>query len=140
MSDTIDAEGQCLCGAVEIEAKSLQKNVGACHCGMCRHWGGGPFLAIQCDGEVEIIGINQVSVFDSSEWAERGFCNQCGTHLFYRLKQHQQYYFPAGLFDLDEELHFDHQVFIDKKPIFYHFANETKNMTEKEVFAKFSGA
>jgi len=26
MSDTIYAKGQCLCGAVEIEAKSLQKN------------------------------------------------------------------------------------------------------------------
>ncbi len=27
MSDTIDAKGQCLCGAVEIEAKSLQKYI-----------------------------------------------------------------------------------------------------------------
>ncbi|MGA1741419.1 MAG: GFA family protein [Pseudohongiellaceae bacterium] len=139
MSDTIDAKGQCLCGAVEIEAKALQKSVGACHCGMCRHWGGGPFLVLQCEGEVEIVGSNQVSVFDSSEWAERGFCNQCGTHLFYRLKQSKQYFLPAGIFDLDDELDFDHQVFIDKKPTYYHFANKTKDMTEEEVFAMFSG-
>jgi len=46
---------------------------------------------------------------------------------------------PAGLFELNEELHFDYQVFIDKKPIFYHFANEAKNITEKEVFAMFFG-
>ena len=129
MSNTVEAKGQCLCGAVEIEANSLQKNVGACHCGMCRNWGGGPFLTIQCDGEVAINGSNHVSVFNSSEWAERGFCSKCGTHLFYRVKQNQRYFFPAGLFDLDEELNFDHQVFIDKKPIFYHFANKTSYMT-----------
>lgn len=140
MSDSIDAKGQCLCGAVEIDAIGLQKNVGACHCGMCRHWGGGPFMTIQCDGEVGINGKNNVSLFTSSEWAERGFCNQCGTHLFYRLKQQNLYYLPAGLFDLDEELDFDHQVFIDKKPIYYHFANETKNMTEEEIFDMFSSA
>ena len=137
MGDTIDAKGQCLCGTVEIEATGLKTHVRACHCGMCQHWGGGPFLGIQCDGEVDIVGRNQVSVFNSSEWAERGFCNLCGTHLFYRLKQNQQYYLPVGLFALDEELNFGHQVFIDKKPIFYHFANNTKNMTEEEVFAMF---
>lgn len=140
MSATLDALGQCLCGAVEIDARGLQTKVGACHCGMCRNWGGGPFLSIQCEGEIFINNNSKVSVFNSSEWAERGFCSHCGTHLFYKLKQNQQYFLPAGLFNLDEELDFDHQVFIDKKPLFYHFENATKNLTEAEVFALYSGA
>lgn len=138
MADTIDAKGQCLCGAVTIDAHSLQTHVGVCHCGMCRHWGGGPLMALRCEGDVSIEGSGYVTLFESSEWAERGFCKQCGTHLFYRLKQSQEYFLPAGLFDLDEELNFDHQVFIDKKPLYYHFANDTKNLTEAEVFAQFN--
>tara|TARA_R110000772_G_scaffold196899_14_gene307672 strand:+ start:68 stop:490 length:423 start_codon:yes stop_codon:yes gene_type:complete len=138
MSETLDALGQCLCGDVEIDARGLQTRVGVCHCGMCRNWGGGPFFSIQCEGEISINNKNKVSIFNSSEWAERGFCNHCGTHLFYKLKQNQQYFLPAGLFNLDEELHFDHQVFIDKKPLFYHFENKTKNMTEAEVFALYN--
>ena len=43
MSETISAKGGCLCGAVEIEAKTLVAFVGACHCSMCRKWSGGHF-------------------------------------------------------------------------------------------------
>jgi hypothetical protein len=32
---------------------------------------------------------------------------------------------------------FDHQVFIDEKPGFYCFANETHTMTGAELFAQF---
>ena len=42
---------------------------------------------------------------------------------------------PAGIFDNSEGLVFDHQIFIDEKPEYYSFANETKNMTGEEVFA-----
>jgi len=45
---------------------------------------------------------------------------------------------PVGLFDDDAVFVFDHQVFIDEKPSFYCFANETHDMTGPEVFAKFA--
>jgi len=85
------------------------------------------------------VGEDKVSRYDSSEWAERAFCSACGTHLFYRLKQTDQHMLSAGLFDLDGELEFDHQIFIDEKPSYYCFADKTKNMTGAEVFAAFSG-
>ncbi len=136
MSDTLDAKGQCLCGAVSIDAQSLNRHIHACHCGMCRNWGGGPLLALECEGDVSIEGAGYISLYESSEWAQRGFCKQCGSHLFYQLKKTQQYFFPVGLFDLDEELLFDQQIFIDKKPLYYHFANDTQNLSEAEVFAR----
>ena len=79
-----------------------------------------------------------VGVFDSSEWADRGFCKNCGTHLFYRLKQNQQYIMPVALFGDELDYVFDHQVFVDDKPGYYDFSNETKNMTGEEVFAYFA--
>ncbi len=139
MSSISDAKGSCLCGAVKIQAASMASGVGACHCSTCRKWTGGPLLAVDCKSQVDISGEEHVTAYRSSEWAERGFCSKCGTHLFYRLKQNNQYIVPVGLFDLDEQLNFDHQIFIDEKTGYYSFSNETKNITGEEVFAQFSG-
>ncbi len=137
MSDVNVAKGRCLCGAVRVTATRGSTEVGVCHCGNCRRWGGGPLLAIDCGTDVAFEGQEQVSVFNSSDWAERGFCAKCGTHLFYRLKHNQQYIMPAGLFgDLENDFVLDHQIFIDKKPAYYAFSNKTKDMTGAEVFAK----
>jgi len=105
---------------------------------MCRKWTGGPLLTVDCGSEVSFEGKENISSFDSSDWAERGFCNKCGSHLYYRLKQKNQYAVPVGLFDDGKELVFDHQIFIDEKPSFYCFSNPTKNMTGAEVFALYA--
>ncbi|WP_075186394.1 GFA family protein [Teredinibacter haidensis] len=130
--------GTCLCGKVTITPKHLDHNLGACHCTSCRKWSGGPLLAVDCGTDCDIEGEEYVSVFNSSEWAERGFCKNCGSNLFYRLKQSGQYILPVGLFDDDEAFEFDHQIFIDSKPEYYSFANKTKNMTGEEVFAQYA--
>ena len=100
---------------------------------------GGPLLAVNCGDTVELAG-EPPALFDSSPWAERGFCRDCGTHLFYRLKATGQTLMALGVLgDPHPEFKLDHQVFIDKKPESYAFAGETFDMTEAEVFAKFGG-
>jgi len=94
----------------------------------------GAFMEIDCGTEVSFEGEESITVYNSSDWAERGFCNKCGSHLFYRLKESKQHMMAVGLFDDQEGLTFQSQVFIDKKPSFYSFANETNNMTEAEIF------
>jgi hypothetical protein len=138
MSDKQEGKGSCLCGATRIVAKTMSKNVGACHCAMCRKWTGSPLLAADCGTDVSFEGTENITSFISSDWAERGFCSKCGSHLFYRLKEHNQYFIPFGIFDNCEDLVFEHQIFIDEKPSFYCFSNETKNMTGAEFFAKFA--
>jgi len=137
MAETVERRGQCLCGAVRITAASASNHVGACHCDMCRRWGGGPLMALDCGTDVTIDGEEHVAVFDSSAWADRGFCRRCGSNLFYRIKATGQYMMSAGLFEPDESLVFDHQVFIDEKPAYYTFAEETEDLTGAEVFAKY---
>lgn len=136
--EQFEATGHCLCGKVKFVAKKAIQSVGACHCGMCRQWGGGPYMAVACGNEVVFEGENNISVYDRGDWAERGFCNKCGSHLFYRLKETKQHMIPAGLFDDQSKFILDHQVFIDKKPDFYKFINETNDLTEAEVFARYS--
>lgn len=129
------AAASCLCGAAAVTA-DVGESVGACHCDLCRRWGGGPLLAL--DGGTEVSVQGSVETFPTTEWAERGFCSKCGTHLFIRVNGSGRYILPAGLFDLDEGLVFDHQIFVDKRPGYYCFANETREQTGEEVFAGFS--
>ena len=134
---TSERSGRCLCSAVTITATESPSAVGACHCRMCRRWGGGPYMELACGTEVTFTGEDNIGVYDSSDWAERGFCRRCGTHLFYRVKETRQHMVPVGLFDRDDDLTFTAQVFVDERPAYYAFANETSDLTGKEVFEKF---
>lgn len=44
---------------------------------------------------------------------------------------------PVGLFDTDAALTFTKQIFIEQKPEYYAFANNTETMTGEQVFAAF---
>lgn len=137
MNDIVEAAGQCLCGAIRIQASHIVTHLHACHCDMCRRWGGGPFMSVDGGQKVSFDGEEHMTVYASSAWAERGFCQHCGTHLFYRIKDSHQYYIPIGLLEPIEGVVFLEQIFIDRKPPYYGFANETHNLTEKEVMVLF---
>ncbi|GAB4196627.1 MAG: GFA family protein [Wenzhouxiangellaceae bacterium] len=138
MTDSPERQGQCLCGACQLTTKTLSTDIGVCHCAMCRRWTGGPLLAVDCSTEVTLNGDDNIGTYSSSDWAERGFCQRCGTHLFYRLKATGQYIVPAGLFGDNVEMQLHHQIFIEEKPAYYDFAQQTPTMTGAEVFAQFA--
>lgn len=135
MVSDMQHQAKCLCGAVGITITMQSNHISVCHCSMCRKWGGGPLFAAEPIGDVSFMGNEHIAIFSSSEWAERGFCKQCGTHLFYRLKQEEHYAIPVGLLD-GSDWDFTEQIFIDQKPEFYTFANDTRMLTEEEVFAQ----
>ncbi|WP_020208548.1 GFA family protein [Gilvimarinus chinensis] len=128
-------KGQCLCGAIEINAPSTD-HIALCHCSMCRRWGGGPMHAVHCEGDVSFSGASP-SRYPSSDWAERGFCGQCGTHLFYYLIPADQYILSAGLFS-EQSFTVDQEIFVDEKPEYYPFTSDSVKMTGAEVFAQYS--
>lgn len=135
MSERVPVTGQCLCGAVSVRARVLP-SFDACHCKMCRTWGGGPMLAIHAGSDATFTGHDMISSYTSSDWAERAFCRRCGTHLYYRLRHDGEYVLPLGLLADDLKARFREQIFIDRKPASYRFADETSDLTEQEFFAK----
>lgn len=137
MKSSSTISGRCLCGAISITVESAPDVVDACHCNMCRKWSGGPQFAIDCGNSVSFEGTEHITVFQSSEWAERGFCAKCGTHLFYRLKKPNHYMMLPGIFDELADLKFIKEIFIDEKPDYYSFANDTEKMTGEQVFAQY---
>ena len=78
---TLEKHGTCLCGATRLKVTVDNTDISACHCSMCRKWTGGPLLVVHCSQPPVIEG-RAPSVYESSDWAQRGFCGQCGTQLY----------------------------------------------------------
>lgn len=125
----------CLCGKVTISVEELQQDVIACHCSMCRKWGSGPFLSVSAgnSSNIEIAPEELVTRYKSSEWAERGFCSNCGSNLFYYLIPTDSYDIPIDLFDDEKEVCLKTEIFYDQKPRYYDFVNDTVKKTEAEI-------
>ncbi len=105
---------------------------------MCRRLAGSPLLAASAEG-VSFTGDGSIGLFDSSDWAERGFCKNCGSGLFYRLKETGGYHIPVGLFDDQSAFRVKGEIFIDRKPPGYDFAGDHPRLNEAETFAMFEG-
>ena len=90
-------KAKCLCGNVSLEVEH-DKHVHACHCGMCRTWGSCATFSLIAAKPPKIDGEANITRYHSSEWAERAFCKNCGTHLFYHFLPNDSYFVFAGLF------------------------------------------
>lgn len=130
----MSATGKCLCGAVTFAAEDVEQHVHACHCSMCRNWTGGPMLSAQV-GSITFTGEEHIKHYASSEWAERGFCAECGSNLFYRLLEPEMYIVATGAFDDVEQFDLAGEIYIDEKPDGYAFAGDHPRMTGAEFMA-----
>ncbi len=86
-------------------------------------------------GSIEISGEDQLSVFKSSDWAERCFCKQCGTHLFFRMPESGMTIVWAGAFDDQSALKLTGEIYIDEKPASYDLAGDHPRQTGEEFLA-----
>lgn len=75
--------------------------------------------------------------YDSSAWARRGFCGDCGTSLFYNLKGSSFYSVSSGCLTLPDGMTIGREYFIDEKPDFYDLTGQHPRLTAAEAFALF---
>lgn len=94
-------------------------------------------LAVHCGPAVEFKGAENIGVYASSAWAERAFCKSCGTHLYYKLLATGEYFVPAGAFE-SNDFELSNQIYIDKKPGYYSFSNQTPMLTEQQVIEQYA--
>ncbi len=84
------ATGQCLCGDIGFTARLPSKWVAHCHCTMCQRGGGAAFVTWvgMEDRDCSIRDPHaRLQWYRSSDQAERGFCNHCGSTLFFRSQR-----------------------------------------------------
>ena len=79
---TMPVTGGCLCGAIRYESAEPPEWIGYCHCRMCQRAYGalyGLFVAVRGDAFRYTQG--QPTYYQSSTWAKRGFCANCGSPI-----------------------------------------------------------
>ncbi len=139
-----DKTGQCMCGAVTFTATNVPATFGACHCEMCRRWTGSALLGVTVpETDVKWTNEAQIKTLQSSEWAERAWCQRCGTGLYYRLTMDGpmagNLELPIGLFDDSSDMTMKSEIFIDCKSRAFAYAGDGRDtMTRAEVFAKYA--
>ncbi|WP_312136904.1 GFA family protein [Brevundimonas sp.] len=75
--------GGCHCGAIRYEMDTDVQHHTLCHCTDCRKASGSPAAswALVRNDQIQITGTPKS--YASSEGAQRMFCGDCGTSLFY---------------------------------------------------------
>jgi hypothetical protein len=129
-------EGQCLCGAVTVTATVTNPIVRACHCEMCRRHTSSMFMSLPTvAGSITVSG--PAKTYRSSEWAERGFCETCGSTLWYGTIGDGVRNLSAGLFKDAANAPLKLEFFTDTAPKGYALAGEHRKMTTAETLALF---
>lgn len=140
MSEVLN--GKCLCGKCTISGTPEGDTMHVCHCDMCRAWTGVGMMAITMKSEGLAID-GPVKTAQTSEWAERAWCDACGSSLYYHVTAegpyHDSYHVSSGLFTDAGGLKLVGEYFTDKRPSGYQFSGDLKGMTEAETLAAFGG-
>lgn len=77
--------GSCLCGAVRYEVRGPLLDSVACHCSQCRKTSGHYWSATRAKtADLHLLEDRGLRWFRSSVAAARGFCQHCGSSLFWR--------------------------------------------------------
>ena len=80
--------GACQCGAISFETKGTALFCSHCHCNYCRKSHGSAFVTwvgyLQERVTISVHEQASLSWFESSAFSQRGFCNRCGSRLFFK--------------------------------------------------------
>jgi hypothetical protein len=114
------SQGRCLCGAVQYEVRGPLRPVVYCHCGMCRRTSGHFVAATACAREDLVLkSSSSLQWYQSSAAARRGFCNQCGSNLFWEPLGEGRMSIMAGTLDAPTGLTAQGHIFVAEAGDYY---------------------
>ncbi len=114
------SHGGCLCGAIRFEVKGPLRDIVNCHCEMCLrlHGGFGPYTKAQ-KSNLKISKEKGLIWYQSSPIAQRGFCQICGSNLFWKPLDQNTIAIVAGSLDQPTDLKTMGHIFVAEKADFY---------------------
>lgn len=111
--------GSCLCGGVTYQIMGDLRPVVACHCKQCRKTSGHYVASTQCKADQITIKESTLRWYQSSDTAERGFCQRCGGNLFWRRFGNAHISIWAGSIDDPTGLTMNSQLHAQSKGDYY---------------------
>lgn len=113
-------QGSCECGSVQFESEGPWRTISVCHCGQCRKTSGHLWAATAVpESALKITQDTTLEWRESSDSARRGFCNQCGSSLFYQKFDKDHIAIGPGALDGDTGLSVSRHIFEDDKGDYY---------------------
>ncbi len=114
--------GGCLCGQVRYKISGPRRNIINCHCENCRRTHGHVAAYTSVDKQ-DILLTSQQSLkwyHDQSPDTYRGFCNECGSSLFWDAKQqNNKMAISAGTLDAGHGLKTICHVYVSEAGEYY---------------------
>ncbi len=124
-------KGSCLCGAVTFEVQGDLPGPDACHCSKCRKQSGHYFASTDVPrSAVTIQGEGNVTWYQSSEKARRGFCSTCGASLFWDPLFRDWIGIAMGAFDLPTHTQLAVHIFVADKGDYYEIGDGVKQFEQ----------
>ena len=111
--------GGCLCGSVRYETTGALRPVVFCHCEECRRQSGLYFGCTSVRDDALDVEGTALRWFRSSPDVRRGFCETCGTPLFWKHEAKDETSILAGSFDQPSGLTASHHIYTGAKADFY---------------------
>lgn len=122
--DRAPKTGSCVCGAVAYEVTGALRPVLACHCVECRKTSGHHVAATQASAaDFRLTNEQGLAWYRSSEAAERGFCRNCGSSLFWRRKTDDRVSIMAGTLDGETGLQMSEHLWAGEAGDYYRIAD-----------------
>ncbi|MBT3557897.1 MAG: GFA family protein [Rhodospirillales bacterium] len=122
MNDQITGQitGQCLCGDVAYQVEGKLRPVVHCYCSQCRRTHGvmGPYTQAQ-NVDITFTAESGLKWYQSSDQAERGFCNTCGSSLFWKPIGGDYTSISAGTLDQPTGLSVSGHIYVGDLPDFH---------------------
>ena len=111
--------GSCLCGAVRFDVQNL-RDVVACHCLQCRKTTGNYMSATAANNaDLKMTETRGLKWYRSSDTAQRGFCQDCGSVLFWKGDGRDYTAITAGSIDGKTGLKLMGHIFCDSAGDYY---------------------
>lgn len=111
--------GKCLCGAVRYEVNGILDDPHLCHCGQCRRQSGHFTAGVGAKRtELTLTGEDNLTWYQSSSFARRGFCRSCGSILFWDDSS-DRVGINIGSLDQPTGLKLERHIFVEDKADYY---------------------
>lgn len=125
--------GSCLCGGVRYEVGQFARGVIACHCTQCRKTSGHYVAATQATHDnLRMISDETLKWYRSSEAAERGFCSECGSNLFWRMIGDDATSIMAGALDGPTGLAMQSHIYADDIGDYYTLSDDVPTYSQSD--------
>ncbi|MDC0737389.1 GFA family protein [Cognatishimia sp. SS12] len=113
--------GRCECGAVTFTVTAVRREVTACHCSQCRRTSGHVWAStVAQESALVFQDKSGLRWYQSSGFAQRGFCAECGSSLFYKMKGGgDRLAIAAGCIDPGADLQLTKHIFVKDKAGYY---------------------